>query len=62
MVSGGYRVEVQPVWSGYPSGDDAADARFMNEQLEGYIRSMPGQYHWLHRRFKTRPPGQASLY
>jgi Kdo2-lipid IVA lauroyltransferase/acyltransferase len=58
----GYAIEVLPPWAGYPGGDDAADAATMNERLEGYIRSMPGQYHWLHRRFKTRPPGEASLY
>ncbi len=62
IVPGGYQVEVMEAWAGYPSGDDLADARRMNEQLESYIRTMPGQYHWLHRRFKTRPPGQDSLY
>ena len=62
IVPGGYRVEVMEVWEGYPSGDDLADARFMNEQLESYIRTMPGQYHWLHRRFKTRPEGQDPFY
>lgn len=62
IVPGGYQVEVMEAWAGYPSGDDRVDARFMNQQLEGYIRTMPGQYHWLHRRFKTRPDGQARLY
>jgi KDO2-lipid IV(A) lauroyltransferase len=62
IVPGGYRVEVLDAWAGYPSGDDLADARYMNQQLEALIRTMPGQYHWLHRRFKTRPEGQASLY
>lgn len=62
LVRGGYRVEVLPEWQGYPSGDDAADTRFMNEQLEACVRTMPGQYYWLHRRFKTRPSGQADLY
>lgn len=62
LVPGGYQVEVMEAWTGYPSGDDLADARFMNEQLERYIRTMPGQYYWLHRRFKTRPPGQDDLY
>jgi len=62
LVPGGYRVEVLDAWDGYPSGDDLVDARFMNEQLEALIRTMPGQYHWLHRRFKTRPEGQPGLY
>jgi KDO2-lipid IV(A) lauroyltransferase len=62
IVPGGYRVEVLDAWAGYPSDDDATDARFMNQQLETLIRTMPGQYHWLHRRFKTRPEGEPGLY
>lgn len=62
LVPGGYRVEVMDAWAGYPGGDDVVDARFMNEQLERYIRTMPDQYYWMHRRFKTRPAGQDSLY
>ena len=62
LLPGGYQVEVLDAWAGYPSGDDETDARFMNEQLEALIRTMPGQYHWLHRRFKTRPEGQPPLY
>lgn len=62
MVPGGYQVEFGPIWSDFPSGDDANDARRMNAELEQLIRSMPGQYHWLHRRFKTRPSGEPPLY
>lgn len=62
LVPRGYEVEVLPAWQGYPSGDDTTDARRMNAELEGWIRAMPGQYHWLHRRFKTRPAGEPGLY
>lgn len=62
MVPGGYRVEVGQVWKDFPLGDDEADARRMNAALEQHILTMPGQYHWLHRRFKTRPHGAAPLY
>lgn len=58
----GYRVWVGPPWAQYPSGDDEADARRMNAELEAWIAEAPGQYHWLHRRFKTRPPGQPPAY
>jgi KDO2-lipid IV(A) lauroyltransferase len=34
----------------------------MNAFLEERIREMPEQYLWTHRRFKTRPPGEAPVY
>jgi len=34
----------------------------MNELLAGHIRTMPEQYHWVHRRFKTRPEGEPGVY
>jgi KDO2-lipid IV(A) lauroyltransferase len=40
----------------------AADTRRMNAFIEDRIREMPEQYFWLHKRFKTRPEGEASLY
>lgn len=58
----GYRVWVGPAWADYPSGDDEADAARMNAELQRWIVETPGQYHWLHRRFKTRPPGAPGLY
>lgn len=58
----GYEVQLSPVWENYPSGDEMQDVREMNARLEGYIREMPAQYYWPHRRFKTRPEGQPPLY
>lgn len=58
----GWRVRFLPAWDAWPSGDDAADAAAMNAWIESEIRRLPAQYLWVHRRFKTRPPGEAPLY
>jgi KDO2-lipid IV(A) lauroyltransferase len=62
LTRSGYRVQVEPPWPHYPSGDDEADVRAMNAALTRWVMQAPGQYHWLHRRFKTRPPGEPPLY
>jgi KDO2-lipid IV(A) lauroyltransferase len=51
-----------PVLDNFPSGDDVADASRINQILETHIRSHPAQYLWVHRRFKTRPDGEPSVY
>jgi Kdo2-lipid IVA lauroyltransferase/acyltransferase len=58
----GYEVQVLPAWENFPSGDAVRDTAFMNAQLQDYIDSMPAQYYWVHKRFKTRPEGEAPLY
>jgi KDO2-lipid IV(A) lauroyltransferase len=58
----GYVLTFYPAWENYPSGDDIADARRMNEFIEQRVLEMPEQYFWLHKRFKTRPVGEASFY
>jgi Kdo2-lipid IVA lauroyltransferase/acyltransferase len=58
----GYRLKVFEPWQDYPSGDDDIDARRMNAFLEEQIPRMPEQYYWVHKRFKTRPPGMPSVY
>jgi KDO2-lipid IV(A) lauroyltransferase len=62
LPGGGYVARLYPAWSGFPSGDDAADARRMNAFIEERVLEMPEQYHWLHKRFKTRPPGEPKFY
>ena len=62
LTDAGYEVRVHPAWEGYPSADAVADTALMNERLQGYINEMPEQYYWVHKRFKTRPPGEASVY
>jgi Kdo2-lipid IVA lauroyltransferase/acyltransferase len=59
---GGYVARFYPAWEDFPSGDVEADTRRMNAFIEDRVRELPAQYFWLHRRFKTRPPGEAKLY
>ena len=58
----GYRVRFLEPWSDWPTDDAEADAKRMNAWIEGEIRRNPAQYLWVHKRFKTRPPGSTSLY
>jgi KDO2-lipid IV(A) lauroyltransferase len=44
------------------TGDVAADTQRVHSALEGIIRRYPDQWLWIHRRWKTRPPGEAGLY
>ena len=44
------------------SGDAAADTAALQKKLEAAIREVPDQWLWIHRRWKTRPPGEGSLY
>ena len=58
----GYCAEISPVWAGYPTDDAEADTALMNQRLQSYIDVSPGQYYWVHKRFKTRPEGEPSVY
>jgi KDO2-lipid IV(A) lauroyltransferase len=44
------------------SGDISEDTQRIHAQLESVIRQYPDQWLWIHRRWKTRPPGEPSLY
>jgi KDO2-lipid IV(A) lauroyltransferase len=58
----GYRVHFLPPWTDFPTEDPLADTVAMNRWIEEQIRRNPAQYLWVHKRFKTRPAGEASLY
>ena len=58
----GYVLRIDPPWDNFPTGDMTADTRRMNAFIEQRIADMPEQYNWMHKRFKTRPPGEARFY
>ena len=58
----GYRVKFYPVWDNYPGDDMVAATRRMNAFIEERVREAPAEYFWTHKRFKTRPQGEPSLY
>jgi Kdo2-lipid IVA lauroyltransferase/acyltransferase len=62
MTADGYEVNFSPFWQDFPSRDARKDTERMNRELEALILSMPDQYYWVHKRFKTRPDGESSFY
>ena len=62
QVADGYEVEVMPAWDDFPGESVEADTAYVNRFIEGQVLRMPEQYFWLHKRFKTRPPGEQRFY
>jgi KDO2-lipid IV(A) lauroyltransferase len=58
----GYHIDILPPWQNYPDPDLNDAVRRLNQMLEDEIRRDPIQYLWTHKRFKTRPPNEPSLY
>lgn len=59
----GYVVKFLPAWADWPGVDDDLTAtRRLNAWIEQEIQAQPAQYLWVHKRFKTRPQGQAPFY
>lgn len=57
-----YSVRILPALQDFPGPDPVADLTRLNAIMEAHIRSVPEQYWWIHRRFKTRPAGLAPFY
>jgi len=58
----GYVVRFHPAWEHFPGDNEVDDARRMLAFIEDRVREAPEQYYWLHKRFKTRPPGELRFY
>jgi Kdo2-lipid IVA lauroyltransferase/acyltransferase len=58
----GWRVRFLEPLQGWPTDDALADTAALNALLEREILQQPAQYLWVHKRFKTRPPGEPDLY
>ncbi len=58
----GYQLNIYPALENFPSGDITQDTLRVNQLIEQQIRRAPEQYLWVHRRFKTRPPGESDVY
>ena len=58
----GYKIIVHPPLENFPSNQEIRDAERINRIIENMILQQPDQYLWAHRRFKTRPDGEARPY
>ena len=58
----GYTLVIEPPLVNFPTDDVIADATRMNAVIESQARRQLHQYFWLHKRFKSRPPGEADFY
>ena len=63
---GKYRLRFDPAVELERTGDLEADIKANTQKLtsviEDYVRKYPEQWLWVHRRWKTRPPGEKGLY
>ncbi|HJV81636.1 lipid A biosynthesis acyltransferase [Noviherbaspirillum sp.] len=58
----GWKIRFYPPWEDFPGGDITAATRRMNAFIEERVLEAPAEYFWAHKRFKTRPPGETSVY
>ena len=58
----GYTMHLSKPLENFPTNDATADTLRLNQELEQFILKHPDQYLWTHRRFKTRPEGEPSVY
>lgn len=58
----GYKITLGEPLQNFPTGNDVNDTTIMNLAIEKMVRSMPEQYLWVHKRYKTRPEGEGKFY
>jgi len=62
LPDGRYRITYEPAVEWSPSSDRQADIACLTQRLtrtiEDWVRETPAQWLWMHRRWKTRPPGE----
>lgn len=58
----GYALRLGAPLEGFPGADAAVDTARVNACIEQMVREAPEQYLWVHKRFKTRPPGAPAVY
>ena len=58
----GYELRLEAPLADFPSTDAVADTARVNTEIERMVREAPEQYLWVHKRFKSRPPGEPPLY
>jgi KDO2-lipid IV(A) lauroyltransferase len=63
---GKYRLRFEPPVELSRTGDEEADVRENTQRftrvIEDYVRAHPDQWLWVHKRWKTRPPGEPPIY
>jgi KDO2-lipid IV(A) lauroyltransferase len=58
----GYVLRLEAPLADFPGGDAVADTARVNLQIQRMVDEAPDQYLWVHKRFKSRPPGEKALY
>jgi KDO2-lipid IV(A) lauroyltransferase len=61
-----YRLRFEPAIELARTGDEERDVREntvrFTRTIEDYVRAYPDQWLWVHKRWKTRPPGEKEIY
>ena len=60
--NGRYVLRIGAALPNFPTADVVADTAAVNAMIEQMVRAAPSEYLWIHKRFKTRPEGERSLY